>query len=248
MKDFKRGGNKFGASRGDRNDRDSRDSRSSMTMHQATCADCGKKCEVPFRPSGDRPVYCSDCFGNQQGGANSGRSDRPERRNFDRPSYGDRPNFADRPKFKATCAKCGDECDVPFKPTSGKPVYCSACFDKSGTDRGDRTNRSDNRNRSSFPASDQLEQINAKLDRLLKILAPVAEAMTSEIAPAEKKPAKEKKVVASEDASVANKFLTPKKEKRVVARAKARAKAEKEVIKAELAEKKPAKKAVKKKK
>lgn len=31
-------------------------------MHSAVCADCGKNCEVPFRPSADRPVYCQNCF------------------------------------------------------------------------------------------------------------------------------------------------------------------------------------------
>jgi CxxC-x17-CxxC domain-containing protein len=31
-------------------------------MHKAVCSDCGKECEVPFKPSGDRPVYCKDCF------------------------------------------------------------------------------------------------------------------------------------------------------------------------------------------
>ena len=31
-------------------------------MHKAVCADCKKECEVPFKPSGDRPVYCRDCF------------------------------------------------------------------------------------------------------------------------------------------------------------------------------------------
>lgn len=31
-------------------------------MHKATCGDCGKECEVPFKPSGARPVYCRDCF------------------------------------------------------------------------------------------------------------------------------------------------------------------------------------------
>jgi CxxC-x17-CxxC domain-containing protein len=31
-------------------------------MHKATCAECNKECEVPFKPSGDRPVYCRDCF------------------------------------------------------------------------------------------------------------------------------------------------------------------------------------------
>ncbi len=31
-------------------------------MHKATCADCKKECDVPFKPSGDRPVYCKECF------------------------------------------------------------------------------------------------------------------------------------------------------------------------------------------
>ncbi len=31
-------------------------------MHKATCADCGKETEVPFVPSGDRPVYCQECY------------------------------------------------------------------------------------------------------------------------------------------------------------------------------------------
>ena len=26
------------------------------------CANCGKEAKVPFQPSNDRPVYCSDCF------------------------------------------------------------------------------------------------------------------------------------------------------------------------------------------
>ncbi|MCH2315930.1 MAG: zinc-ribbon domain containing protein [SAR202 cluster bacterium] len=31
-------------------------------MHPTVCAECGKDTEVPFRPRGDRPVYCDDCF------------------------------------------------------------------------------------------------------------------------------------------------------------------------------------------
>ena len=31
-------------------------------MFDAVCANCGKTASVPFRPSGARPVYCSDCF------------------------------------------------------------------------------------------------------------------------------------------------------------------------------------------
>ena len=34
----------------------------SRQMHDATCADCGNACQVPFMPTQDRPVYCSDCF------------------------------------------------------------------------------------------------------------------------------------------------------------------------------------------
>ena len=36
-------------------------------MHKATCADCGKECVVPFKPSGDRPVYCKECFAKRKG-------------------------------------------------------------------------------------------------------------------------------------------------------------------------------------
>ncbi|MCG2717972.1 MAG: DNA-directed RNA polymerase [Nanoarchaeota archaeon] len=31
-------------------------------MHKTVCADCGNECEVPFKPSGDKPVYCKECF------------------------------------------------------------------------------------------------------------------------------------------------------------------------------------------
>ena len=36
-------------------------------MYPATCAACGKETEVPFQPSGARPVYCRDCFQKQRG-------------------------------------------------------------------------------------------------------------------------------------------------------------------------------------
>lgn len=60
-------------------------------MHHATCAQCGKDCEVPFMPSGDRPVYCSNCFetrrnedGNprESGGRSFGRPNFEERRPY----------------------------------------------------------------------------------------------------------------------------------------------------------------------
>ncbi|MBI2776599.1 MAG: zinc-ribbon domain containing protein [Chloroflexi bacterium] len=33
-----------------------------------------------------------------------------------------------REMFSATCSNCGKDAQVPFRPTSGKPVYCSDCF------------------------------------------------------------------------------------------------------------------------
>lgn len=35
-----------------------------------------------------------------------------------------------REMHKAVCSDCGKECDVPFKPTEGKPVYCRDCYSK----------------------------------------------------------------------------------------------------------------------
>ena len=31
-------------------------------MHDAVCAQCGTETTVPFRPRGDRPVYCRTCY------------------------------------------------------------------------------------------------------------------------------------------------------------------------------------------
>jgi len=37
-------------------------------MYDAICSECGKECQVPFRPSGEKPVFCSECFEKQNGG------------------------------------------------------------------------------------------------------------------------------------------------------------------------------------
>ena len=31
-------------------------------MFDAVCDECGKDCKVPFRPTGNKPIYCSQCF------------------------------------------------------------------------------------------------------------------------------------------------------------------------------------------
>ena len=45
---------------------------------------------------------------------------RGPRRDFDGP----------REMHKAVCSDCKQECEVPFKPTEGKPVFCRECFAK----------------------------------------------------------------------------------------------------------------------
>ncbi len=89
-------------------------------MHKAICSDCGKECEVPFKPTEGKPVRCQECF----------RKNRPQRgfgnRRFDNRRFDRRP----REMHKAICAKCKKKCEVPFKPTEGKPVFCKECFEK----------------------------------------------------------------------------------------------------------------------
>jgi CxxC-x17-CxxC domain-containing protein len=97
---------------------DSGDAGDDRQMHKATCAECGKECEVPFAPTGDRPVYCQECY-----------QKRRPRRSFG--FGGGRDNRGPRTMHKATCAECGKECEVPFKPTGDKPVLCQDCYRKS---------------------------------------------------------------------------------------------------------------------
>lgn len=100
-----------------------------------------------FRSEGRR-------FGARSGGFNRGRS-----RNFGRDRSSGRER-GPREMHSATCDKCGKQCEVPFKPTEGKPIFCDECFKKNDS-RGSRENR---------PSGD-LTQINAKLDKIIKILS-----------------------------------------------------------------------------
>ncbi|EKD78243.1 MAG: hypothetical protein ACD_41C00385G0013 [uncultured bacterium] len=87
MGNFNRGGgNKFsgrdsdrGGFRGGNRGGGFRDRNEEREMFQATCTECGKSCEVPFRPTGNKPVLCRDCFraarSDDRGGRDSGGRD-----------------------------------------------------------------------------------------------------------------------------------------------------------------------------
>ena len=47
-------------------------SRGPRQMFAATCSRCGNEAQVPFQPSGDKPVYCSACFQQRGGGGSRG--------------------------------------------------------------------------------------------------------------------------------------------------------------------------------
>jgi len=62
----------------------------------------------------------------------SGFGDRPRSGGFRGGSNFRRGGFNDGPRemHKTKCSECGQECEVPFKPTEGRPVYCKECFAK----------------------------------------------------------------------------------------------------------------------
>lgn len=81
MGNFNRGGGRNFGRRNFNNDRGG-----DREMHSAVCSNCGKNCEVPFAPTGSKPVYCFDCFKKMGGGRDSGRfQDRGPRRSDSRP-------------------------------------------------------------------------------------------------------------------------------------------------------------------
>ncbi|SFM40817.1 CxxC-x17-CxxC domain-containing protein [Methanolobus profundi] len=54
--------NRGGNSRGGGGGGGFRSNNGPREMHKTTCSDCKQETEVPFKPSGDRPVYCRECF------------------------------------------------------------------------------------------------------------------------------------------------------------------------------------------
>ena len=39
---------------------------SGRQLYNVKCSQCGKDAQDPFKPSGDRPVYCRDCYMEQR--------------------------------------------------------------------------------------------------------------------------------------------------------------------------------------
>ncbi len=82
-----------------------------------TCSKCGNHIsQLPFQPSGDRPVFCADCNRAFRATKMGGTSSAPR---------------APRQMFSVnmTCAGCGAQItQLPFEPKGDKPVYCRDCM------------------------------------------------------------------------------------------------------------------------
>ena len=135
----------------------SRGFRDRPQMYEAICDECGKKCEVPFKPTGSKPVFCSECYSNREGGSSRGET---RSRSSDR----DRPQ-----RFDAVCDKCGKRFDLPFKPT--RAVYCDECFNNNNN----TGNTSGNDN---SQLKGQIDSLNNKLDKIIQMLTTKVEIKT----------------------------------------------------------------------
>lgn len=74
---------------------------------------------------------------------------------------------ADYEMHKVICDKCGKECEVPFKPTNSKPVYCSDCFNNEDTPRREPSSRVQ---AAPIASTKDLDLINEKLNKIMKAL------------------------------------------------------------------------------
>lgn len=148
------------------------------------------------RDSGSRGGFGGSRDGGSRGSFGGGDRDGGSRNFGGRDSFGGgRDAFGGRESgpremFSAVCDACGKNCEVPFRPTMGKPIYCSDCFEKkeNGQDMGRGNSRGGDRFESSAPRTNdrfggtgnkgsedfkvQYEVLNAKLDKILKYLEP----------------------------------------------------------------------------
>lgn len=77
------------------------------------CQECGKEF---VWTAGEQEFYAERGFANEPKRCKECREARKQ------------GGKAPREMYDAICANCGKPCKVPFKPTEGRPVYCSECF------------------------------------------------------------------------------------------------------------------------
>lgn len=88
------------------------------------CKDCGA--EFTFSVS-EQEFYAEKGFQNDPARCPECRSARKRQRNGGSGRSGQGQN---REMYTVTCAECGVETQVPFKPNNDRPVYCRDCYQK----------------------------------------------------------------------------------------------------------------------
>lgn len=114
------GGGKFGGGKdfGQKSYFGNKDSEK-PTMHRATCDECGNSCQVPFKPMGSKPVYCSDCFKAMNGGERPERRDsRDSGKSFGNKSFGGPKSFGNK-SFGANKSYSSSNSFKPAPASSG---------------------------------------------------------------------------------------------------------------------------------
>lgn len=88
---------------------------------ELTCRDCGAN--FVFTAS-EQDFYAEKGFTNEPGRCPDCRAARKQQNNRGGRSGG----FQQREMFDVTCAACGAQTQVPFRPSNDRPVYCRDCF------------------------------------------------------------------------------------------------------------------------
>lgn len=92
------------------------------------CSDCGVT--FTFTPE-EQEFFHSKGYTNEPKRCPSCRAARKVGRNDSTSSYGGGGyGRSQRQMYPAVCAQCGKATEVPFEPRSGRPVYCSECYNK----------------------------------------------------------------------------------------------------------------------
>ena len=91
------------------------------TDNTLTCSDCGLNFTFT---AGEQEFFASKGFVNEPGRCPECRAARKQNR-FG--NYGG-GGYRQRQRYPAVCASCGKDCEVPFEPRDGRPVYCSDCY------------------------------------------------------------------------------------------------------------------------
>ncbi|MHB0937538.1 MAG: zinc-ribbon domain containing protein [Armatimonadota bacterium] len=99
----------------------------SYTDKSLNCRECGASFTFT---AGEQEFHAQKGFTNLPGRCPDCRAQRR--------AQGGRRSSGPREMFDATCASCGNSCQVPFQPTGEKPVYCSDCFQSQRPPRNDR--------------------------------------------------------------------------------------------------------------